>query len=286
VEGAWACRPGAAGGGLGRRGLHPQAWVLHEKTRTEWSARLDQSLIEILASLQEIDRRNRERELELAELERQSTELNDLLSAKRVQVEAARLESGNANGRRRQLEEQLQDDEQKIKDRRMRLNRIRNDKELIVAQREIELTKEANSRLEEEILTLLEQSEAVDGGLREAEGELRELEDRATKHQDHAKTRIQQLRGEIESDRGSRDDLASKLNVSVRKRYEQVFARRGGVAVVEVRRGICTGCNMSLPPQLYIEVRKGRDVIVCPSCQRILYSRGDAAGGEARAGDS
>lgn len=236
-----------------------------------------QSLIEILASLQEIDRRNRERTLELAELERQSTELQERLGSKRQQVEAARIESGNANGRRRQLEEQLQDEERKIKERRMRLNRIRNDKELVVAQREIELTKEANSRLEEEILTLLEQSEAVDGGLREAENELRELEERVAKHEAHATSRIEQLRGEIESDRGERDALASKLNISVRKRYEQVFARRGGVAVVEVRRGICLGCNMHVPPQLYIEIQKGREVIVCPSCQRILYSRGEAS---------
>ncbi|MEW6272393.1 MAG: C4-type zinc ribbon domain-containing protein [Thermodesulfobacteriota bacterium] len=242
-----------------------------------------ESLIEILASLQEIDRRNRERQLELAELERQSTELQERLTGKRQRVEAARVESGNANGRRRQLEEQLQDEERKIKERRMRLNRIRNDKELVVAQREIELTKEANSRLEEEILTLLEQSEAVDGGLREAEGELRELEERVAKHEEHARSRIAQLRGEIESDRGERDALASKLNVSVRKRYEQVFARRGGVAVVEVRRGICLGCNMHVPPQLYIEIQKGRDVIVCPSCQRILYSRGESAADEQQA---
>ena len=40
---------------------------------------MDPSLIEILANLQEIDRRNRERELELAELERQSSELNSTL---------------------------------------------------------------------------------------------------------------------------------------------------------------------------------------------------------------
>ncbi|HEY8514228.1 MAG TPA: C4-type zinc ribbon domain-containing protein [Candidatus Binatia bacterium] len=242
-----------------------------------------ESLIEILASLQEIDRRNRERELELAELERQSSELQERLASKRQQVEAARVEAGNTNGRRRQLEEQLQNEERKIKERRMRLNRIRNDKELMVAQREIELTKEANSRLEEELLTLLEQSEAVDGGLREAEAELKELEERIAKHEEHARARIAQLRAEIDGDRGVRDGLASKLNVSVRKRYEQVFARRGGVAVVEVRHGICLGCNMRVPPQLYIEIQKRRDVHVCPSCQRILFTRSEANGEEQQA---
>jgi len=236
---------------------------------------LDPSLIEILASLQEIDRRNRERALELDELERQSTEIGATLATKRLQVEGTRAEAGLAASRRRELEAQLQDAESKNKERRMRLGRIRNDKELIVAQREIEVAKEANSRLEEEILTLLEQNEAVDGGLREAETELGELEGRFAKHEEHARERIAQLRAEIDGDRGEREAIAARLSVPVRKRYEQIFARRGGMAVVEVRRGICLGCNMHLPPQLYIEIQKARDVHICPSCNRILYWRAE-----------
>lgn len=239
---------------------------------------MDPSLIEILASLQEIDRRNRERELELAELERQSSELQAALAAKRQQVEGTRAESGVANSRRRELEALLQDAESKNKERRMRLGRIRNDKELLVAQREIEVAKEANSRLEEEILTLLEQTEAVDGGLREAESELSALEERFAKHEESARGRIDQLRAEIEGDRGEREAMAARLSVPLRKRYEQIFARRGGVAVVEVRRGTCTGCNMHLPPQLYIEIQKAREVHLCPSCSRILFWRAEAAG--------
>lgn len=234
---------------------------------------MDPTLIEILASLQEIDRRNRERQLELAELERQSTELASALAVKRQQVEGTRAESGAANSRRRDLEAQLQDAESKNKERRMRLGRIRNDKELIVAQREIEVAKEANSRLEEEILTLLEQTEAVDGGLREAESELAALEERVAKHAEASRGRVGQLRGEIDGDRSERESIAARLSVPLRKRYEQIFERRGGVAVVEVRRGICVGCNMHLPPQLYIEIQKGRDVHICPSCNRILFHR-------------
>lgn len=236
---------------------------------------MDPSLIEILASLQEIDRRNRERALELDELERQSTEIGATLATKRLQVEGTRAEAGLAASRRRELEAQLQDAESKNKERRMRLGRIRNDKELIVAQREIEVAKEANSRLEEEILTLLEQNEAVDGGLKEAETELGEVEGRFAKHEAHARERAAQLRAEIEGDRGEREAIASRLSVPIRKRYEQIFARRGGMAVVEVRRGICLGCNMHLPPQLYIEIQKAREVHICPSCNRILYWRAE-----------
>src|SRR4051812_42288024 len=184
-----------------RSALAPPGQGVTREDSQDGAPRLDPSLIEILANLQEIDRRNRERELELAELERQSGELLSTLDTKRQQVAGTRAESGSANSRRRDLEAQLQDAESKNKERRMRLGRIRNDKELIVAQREIEVAKEANSRLEEEILTLLEQTEAVDGGLREAETELKELEGRVAKHEQHAKARMVQLRAEIDGDR-------------------------------------------------------------------------------------
>jgi predicted nucleic acid-binding Zn-ribbon protein len=91
-----------------------------------------------------------------------------------------------------------------------------------------------------------------------------------------AGTRADQLRGEIEADRDERERVAGLLSVSIRRRYEQVFARRGGLAVVEMRGGICVGCNMAVPPQLANEIRKGQTVNACPSCHRILYWRLDS----------
>jgi hypothetical protein len=54
-------------------------------------------------------------------------------------------------------------------------------------------------------------------------------------------------------------------------RYELIFARRGGTAVVEVTGGICQGCYMNIPPQLWNEIIRSEKVNLCPSCQRILY---------------
>jgi predicted nucleic acid-binding Zn-ribbon protein len=56
-------------------------------------------------------------------------------------------------------------------------------------------------------------------------------------------------------------------------RYELIFARRGGTAVVEATGGICHGCYMNIPPQLWNEIIKSEKVNLCPSCQRILYHK-------------
>lgn len=53
--------------------------------------------------------------------------------------------------------------------------------------------------------------------------------------------------------------------------YERVRKARRGVAVAEVRGGLCTGCNVLLRPQLYNETRGNVSVLTCENCSRILY---------------
>jgi len=56
----------------------------------------------------------------------------------------------------------------------------------------------------------------------------------------------------------------------VLKRYASIRMRRG-LAVVSVRSGTCQGCNMNIPPQLYIVIQRGQTIETCPSCHRIIY---------------
>ena len=36
--------------------------------------------------------------------------------------------------------------------------------------------------------------------------------------------------------------------------------------------GACQGCNMSLPPQMYNNLRVSLGTELCPSCHRIIYA--------------
>jgi predicted nucleic acid-binding Zn-ribbon protein len=58
---------------------------------------------------------------------------------------------------------------------------------------------------------------------------------------------------------------------NIMKRYEQLLAKRAGLAVVQARDGHCKGCNMGLPPQLFIKIQRADVVETCPACGRILY---------------
>ena len=62
-----------------------------------------------------------------------------------------------------------------------------------------------------------------------------------------------------------------ELEESLRRRYDLIFERKDGLAVVEVRKeGDCGGCRMRVPPHLITQIHRNADVVLCPNCQRIL----------------
>ena len=44
--------------------------------------------------------------------------------------------------------------------------------------------------------------------------------------------------------------------------------------MAEARGEACSGCYMSIPPQVFVNVKKNESVITCPNCGRILYYKG------------
>ena len=158
----------------------------------------------------------------------------------------------------------------------MRITRIRNDKELGLATREVELLKEETGTIETELVTVMEQVEAATAKLQGLEGELARLSLQRDAEADELRGTLARLTGEMERERAIRSELLQNVDGDLRRKYEMIFSRRGGLAVVEVREGICQGCRMRVPPQLFNEIQRNENVILCPSCQRMLFWRAEA----------
>jgi predicted nucleic acid-binding Zn-ribbon protein len=229
--------------------------------------------IDQLAALQELDRQLREKTELVRASETELAELESQLAQQRELTRQAREARASADARRAELEAQLEAEEAKMKDRRMRLNRVRNEKELQALRREIEVSKEANQQTEEELLRVLESLEVLTATATEAEQRLAELEAASAAKISEHRTGMGQLLEDVAREREARDRMASALDAGLRRKYEQIFERRGGTAVVEVRNGTCQGCHMNLPPQLFNELQRTRDVRMCPNCHRILFWR-------------
>jgi len=236
------------------------------------------SQIQALAALQRLDQSLRENTQTVEAGQRRVAELDEALQKQQEVVAAARTEVEGLAARQRDLEARLADAEAKMKDKRMRITRIRNDKELGLAKREVDLLKEESSTIETELVTVIEQVEAATARRAAADQTLAELTSARATEAGELDATIARLGEQIEQDRARRVQLVAEVDGDLHRRYEMIFSRRNGVAVVAVRGGTCQGCHMHVPPQLFNQIQRGGHVIVCPSCQRILYWQPEGEG--------
>lgn len=229
--------------------------------------------IEILVSLQNVDREIREKssvkEVLLAEIQNRE----EGGQAKKIEVALLKAEWAERDKLRQDKEQVLQEKGRKVMETRMRMSRIKNIKELQALQREIDQIKLSNAQLEEELITILEDLETRAASLKEKEEELKNLEEGWKEKRGEIETQAAEIEQAVTEAAAARQAIAVRLNGDLIERYELIFSRRGGMAVVAVSEGICQGCYMNIPPQLGNEIMKSERLILCPSCHRILYCK-------------
>ena len=140
----------------------------------------------------------------------------------------------------------------------------------MAAQREIESTRKQVVEREEEILKLMQAIDSSKKSIEAHERDVAELRAHVAGEEEKTAARIAELHAATADERGVRDELASHVRADVIKRYSSIRMRRG-LAVVPVTTGVCQGCHMAIPPQLYNILIRGETMETCPTCHRIIY---------------
>jgi predicted nucleic acid-binding Zn-ribbon protein len=227
--------------------------------------------IEILASLQSVDREIKEqtgiKQGLLVDLQSMEKEIQ----AKKREIDALTALCAEKEKLRAAKDSVFQEEGKKAMDKRMRMNRIKNVKELQALQREIDQMRQANGELEEELIKIMEEIDALKTQIQTKEAEMTVMRENWQKRQQELESQITGIDQAVSEASNRRQSIASQITGDLISRYELIFSRRGGTAVVEVAGGICQGCYMNIPPQLSNEIIKSEKVHLCPSCQRILY---------------
>jgi uncharacterized protein len=224
-----------------------------------------------LISLQAIDRELHELEASLSTIAGTVEGLRQQADTYQAELDQLTAEDQQAAIARRQREKELAEGEARIRNKRMRLNQVRNDKEMQALAHEVELQKETNQRLESEALALMETAEPRGQRIKELTGLLEQKRAELGAAEKEIASQVEDLKVSISKQRLDRDLMAKNVDGSLLQRYEMIFSRRAGLALAEARLGTCQGCRMRLPPQLYNEVQRTEKIHYCPNCQRILY---------------
>jgi len=221
--------------------------------------------------LQTLDRKLKELEQSLSTIALPVNQLRDQTSKQEADLERLSTEEQEAAAARKKLERELAEGEARLRNKRMRQNLVRNDKELQALSHEVDSLKENNQRLEGELLVMMESAGPRLAKIKELSETLAQARTQLAAAEKEIAGQVEHINSELAQQRRERDKVVKEIDPALVSRYDVIFSRRQGVAVAVARAGTCQGCMRRLPPQLYNEIQKHLQIHFCPACQRILY---------------
>ncbi len=151
------------------------------------------------------------------------------------------------------------------------LRNVTTNKEYQVLLREVDDNKKRKDALETELLQIMEEREKSQAIVDESTKEYQQLEEQVKAEQNQIEEQTTKDRKLLEEYLESQEEIGASLDPKLLDRFKRISKMNQGSAVTNVQDQVCLGCFMNIPPQLYIEVQRGNQLIFCPQCSRILY---------------
>lgn len=173
--------------------------------------------------------------------------------------------------RKKEKELELAQKEEAVRKHSMELNQVKTNEAFKALQQEIDRAKAEGSALETQILEIMEE---LDSGRRQEKSVQAEVaaEDKAAGAEIAAlEGKLAEIKARHDKEKASRDEASAPVPPEVMRIYEHIRSRGKLNAVVAVDANHCSACRMVQAPQVIVEATKAKQIIICESCQRILY---------------
>ncbi len=228
--------------------------------------------LEQLIALQHADTAIRRLQAELEAIPQRRAEIEKDFDQRAFEFKSVETRLHDAREKRAHLEREMAETRARAEKAERDLMSSTNSKAYEAAIREIDAAKKEISKLETQVLELMETIEQSEKELGEKEPEVARLREELNKRLEAFEEQTRAQSEEIGRRREERDRALSTLPKNMSALYNRISARiRDGVAVAEARNSSCTACFMALRPQMMADVRRGEEIIVCDNCSRILY---------------
>jgi predicted nucleic acid-binding Zn-ribbon protein len=220
---------------------------------------LDEDLFRVRQELKRLPAERDQRRAEIDAKIQRDTELESEVLALRMQIKE--IEDGSRANRQRitKLE---------------RESSTCSDQALLAAYgHEIKSLKREISENEEDGLHLVDKADSKEAQRKVLQDEIREMEEvyaELAANVEREMAVAQEKADKMETERNER--MGSKVPPDVLKVYEELLEARGGLALAALEDRTCTGCYITVPTNIYVKLSRGRDLVQCPSCSRILYT--------------
>lgn len=230
-----------------------------------------QKQLQLLRDLQKLDTEIKEVKTEQKKSQDEREVLSSELTRLQEMVEVLDQQISVIESEKSELVNALNIEEGNISRSEGRLPQIKTQKEYIAVLKEIDTAKKLAKEIQGQVDVKNEAITSLKAEKTEKEEELSQVTDANEARFSEIDKKIAQCSEKYDEMDAQRQNLMTDLPTRLRKRYELLMSRRGGVAVVEARGGACLGCHMHLPPQLFNSLYVIKEIQTCPHCNRMLF---------------
>ncbi len=193
------------------------------------------------------------------------------LEVLKTSTTAAKSNLQTKQARKKELELAVDEKEKIVKKHQTELNSLKSNDAYKAMLIEINNAKQEVTKIEDDILNVMESVEA-------AEKEYKAQEQKMKSQESVMKGDVQKLEGEkaavLEAEKAKqaeREAYAQTVPEKPRTLYDYIREKRGTNAIVPMVESNCSGCRMILTPHQANEVRKRKNLVRCETCSRIVY---------------
>ena len=224
-----------------------------------------------LVALQQLDTAAEAARRRLAELPAAEQALEARVSDALQAVDSARARLAENHHSRREREKEVALVDARLSRFEDHKAAVKTNQEFTALLHEIATAKAEKDAIEEKILVLLEAADAITVDIKAAEQALADARREAQTGKAGLDAERQTLDGELTRLNGDRTREVSSVDKLVLARYEQLLKQRRMLAVAPIAGELCTACHVRLRPAVVQQIRRNDGIVVCDSCQRILY---------------
>nr|HDN00057.1 hypothetical protein [Deltaproteobacteria bacterium] len=226
----------------------------------------------ILIRLQGIDLELRKINEEKSSAPKNLEDLQEQLSSKEAELDELNERVTEIQKRKVDIEDEFELENIRLGKSQKKLSSLKTNREYQALQKEINEIKKTNTDREDEILAIMEEISSLQEQIEERNKQIKQYRKQIRAEKKRVQEVEERLNAKIIDLTEERQAVSKDISPNLLSKYNFLKDRRDCVAVAAVTDGVCSACNMNIPPQLFNELLRDEKILTCPSCQRLIYA--------------